>query len=853
MFKKNRYILPIIIIILIILITIAINNNWTIVFYGDSYKQQIQFYAGMWEKFHNGSIGFWDWTMLFGTNSFAQTFYCQITNPFLYIILLFPKVLIPQIYTFTNLLKIFLTYLTAYWWLKKINRSEPSSIIGALILCFSGWFLTMYEWGHLLDIFPLYFIAFIFVENYLHSKKMYPIILTIALMTIINFYSSYMFLPFLLVYGVYRYYILYDYSSIKAYLKIILKFIFIILVGVGIAGLTLLPTAYIVIQTPRVNESYQYSIINFSMFYRFFSSIFLPMAYRIYSNVLSTVFASGSYGGVSLYCLFITPICILLVPFTKDKKEKKSIIALYLLFFTVMFFPILYKLLQGTTETRWFYMFSIISAIAVSYVNDQIINKQIEKKTFIYCFFVISVIMVLLIIYASSKAIIVDKILLPKYIIAMVIFTLLYLYSFYYNKVLFTVLLVTIEGCFCFILYLNLNKQVANTQINTTEFQTVLDYLKNNDDTFYRIQFSQKIIKNNANFDDYNYVLANLPYAYDLMGTSGYTSLYNFDQSDYINRYQKDWTFYQSEGHVYNTSLENVKYWIGYNNETVPFGFSFIANIDEFSIYQNNYFIELGYYTDKLLDDDVVLNRPYLTQDQLLAQYAVVDKGQNIYQLDSNLIPIGQWVNPEYFEYNLTNSNAGTLIIVENFKMPYLSIKYLMNDDIVLQKYFYECNYVGLYCPNDIQFNKIIVEFDYRFIDDLKMNVYMMQDFDLFDTIYQQHSQNKLENIVFKNDSVTADISIDDTFENGILVTSIAYDEGWKAYVDGVETDIEKVNLGFIGLRLSTGVHHIEFRYLSPYFTEGMILSGVSLLALFLSERKRIKKVFQHSLHHQDK
>ena len=49
----------------------------------------------------------------------------------------------------------------------------------------------------------------------------------------------------------------------------------------------------------------------------------------------------------------------------------------------------------------------------------------------------------------------------------------------------------------------------------------------------------------------------------------------------------------------------------------------------------------------------------------------------------------------------------------------------------------------------------------------------------------------------------------------GLLFTSIPYDAGWTAYVDGEKYEIDKVGNAFIALKLAAGDHVIEFKYFS--------------------------------------
>lgn len=78
--------------------------------------------------------------------------------------------------------------------------------------------------------------------------------------------------------------------------------------------------------------------------------------------------------------------------------------------------------------------------------------------------------------------------------------------------------------------------------------------------------------------------------------------------------------------------------------------------------------------------------------------------------------------------------------------------------------------------------------------------------------------------------------------KSGILQISTSYSNGWKAYVDGKETEIINVNTGFIGIPLSEGEHDIYIVYSTPWIKTGAIISilGISILVIIIvKERKR--------------
>lgn len=61
--------------------------------------------------------------------------------------------------------------------------------------------------------------------------------------------------------------------------------------------------------------------------------------------------------------------------------------------------------------------------------------------------------------------------------------------------------------------------------------------------------------------------------------------------------------------------------------------------------------------------------------------------------------------------------------------------------------------------------------------------------------------------------------------QDGILMLTIPYENGWKAYVDDKEVEIHKVNYGFSGICLEAGSHSIRMEYHCPGFAVGVICS----------------------------
>ncbi len=70
--------------------------------------------------------------------------------------------------------------------------------------------------------------------------------------------------------------------------------------------------------------------------------------------------------------------------------------------------------------------------------------------------------------------------------------------------------------------------------------------------------------------------------------------------------------------------------------------------------------------------------------------------------------------------------------------------------------------------------------------------------------------------------------------KSGLFLTSVLYDTGWKAYVDGKEVEITPVKDTFIAFELSEGEHIVEFKFTSQGFCGGLVISLAGLMVFML-------------------
>ena len=121
-------------------------------------------------------------------------------------------------------------------------------------------------------------------------------------------------------------------------------------------------------------------------------------------------------------------------------------------------------------------------------------------------------------------------------------------------------------------------------------------------------------------------------------------------------------------------------------------------------------------------------------------------------------------------------------------------------------------------------------------VDDISVYCQPMEKLDEY---VQQRRAVSLQNVKEELNSVSGTV---DAKKDQLLVLSIPYQNGWNAYVDGEKVPIRKVNIMYIGLDITSGMHTVELRYEMPGIRISIVISVISLgifvAALFI-RRKR--------------
>ncbi|HHV65676.1 MAG TPA: YfhO family protein [Peptococcaceae bacterium] len=309
-------------------------------------------------------------------------------------------------------------------------------------------------------------------------------------------------------------------------------------------------------------------------------------------------------------------------------------------------------------------------------------------------------------------------------------------------------------------------------------------------------------------------------------------------------------------------SLLGIKYVLSAGEKGL--GYQEIMDKGEFKAYRNNYALPLAFLThrDLLIYDPTKDDNPFTLQNTLLNLahgYSEENKFQAYFRpltlkdtkLDNAFLSLEQGkevigrVNTSQeasVEYTLVCPEEGQAYAC--FQTITNEVKIYVNDQEIK-------GYLPLY-------NKRIVDLGYQrqgaelhvrltfrnqgFTLAKKYFYYLCEDA-LARAILPLRN-NPLENIRVEGTSVQGKVTVTGEGKD-LLFTSILYDPGWQAFIDGQKAPTRKIGRAFLGVEVPPGEHEILLKFAPKGLTVGMVITGISvgmlLFLVFLLFSKKLK------------
>ena len=130
-----------------------------------------------------------------------------------------------------------------------------------------------------------------------------------------------------------------------------------------------------------------------------------------------------------------------------------------------------------------------------------------------------------------------------------------------------------------------------------------------------------------------------------------------------------------------------------------------------------------------------------------------------------------------------------------------------------------------------------VIEFRFQFDDiDLSHLVLYRADVEKIKEVLDSRKNQELNVEQFSNTHLVGKVNITD--ESTVMMTSIPYNEGWKIEVDGKSVETKKSWDSFLSFPISRGKHKVEFFFKQKWSSLGLVVSVLSLIALFTIWKK---------------
>lgn len=347
------------------------------------------------------------------------------------------------------------------------------------------------------------------------------------------------------------------------------------------------------------------------------------------------------------------------------------------------------------------------------------------------------------------------------------------------------------------------------------------------DDSFYRIEKLDRKTKNDAAWNDYR-------------GVSVFSSTANGNFTEILGRlgFEKSTNAYSHYGFTpFSSALLSVKY--VFSNELIeePYLMTLYDYNEEASryLYELKYTLPLGFmvpedFTSSWLREG---NNPFAVQNSfaesatgytdMFTQITAISQGSTVSiepTEDSDIyIYVTNYVDSISWYTNLPDGSSGVSgsadglnhrQIVHIGEVPAGSIVTVSTNDSGISS-------LQLYAYN---FHEEVCEIA---INSLASEGFEVSEFD--DT--------------YIKGEITAST-------DGIMYTSIIYDKGWTAYVDGKKVEISSLNDALLTIPLTAGTHTIELKYMPTNLPIGLVITATAIaifIFLIVWDKKRHKNV----------
>ena len=761
----------------------------------------------------------------------------------LYSPLILPSYLLPFVKMSDYIMAVSITGLTAsvllfYYWLKSRKTDTGTAFILSLMFLLAGPMIGQYS-GQIMfvDYMPFLCLALIGVDRYFEQEKSGLFTVSVFLMIMTSFYFSIGGMLSLVLYGLHRYFEQREGNrvTVRSFLRDGLCFVRSMILAVLMSGFFLVPTA-LALTGGRSKEQ------NIS-----FASFFIP-------QITVERFAYSIYG-IGLTTLVIT---VLLTGLLYRKVYEKVLTYGCVI---VLVIPVFAYLLNGGLYIRdkVFIPFLPLLCYLIS-----IYLEKCRKRELSFIAGIVPYIITTIFVYIARNQFVskgigesIWKVLLAESILFLICYVL-YCAMKIYHKEKKEILMLALPSVICLAVTMNtfyqmkpdryVSRKLYRDVTGEQNRQAIKEALKD-DAGYYRTE--------QMGSDDENAADLNRIWDVDQNITSIYSSAYNPDYQTFRQKtfgleepFRNGMMQSVSKNPVFQRMM-GVRYIV--SDSDVP-GYTLVKKCGTTDIYQNKDAAPVMYATDRVMTEEEYKKLAFPYNQTAFLEYAVV--GEHTESSDQNIMTAYAPVSLK-MDNNRSTGGAEQKTMQQEGKKQILFLRFRVdnahpNKDVAVwingirnklsakDHVYYNENKIFTYAvPLKDGEDNISVTFGKGKYRLRHVQAYLGSLPERSELLYQ--SEIQVDKKQTEDNVIQGTIHVK---KDGWFITSISYDKHFKIYIDGKETEIQKVNTAFLGCKIESGNHEVKIIYHAPGTTTGKVLSliGIAGFVLVLVQEKRKQK-----------
>lgn len=852
----------------------------------DGWHQYYPFFADFREKLLSGGSLQYTWNIGMGTG-YTSLFAYYLSSPLNLLCVLVPSAFLPELFAFLTILKISLSGLFFALYLQIVYRKNDMSIpFFALMYAFCSW-VCGYYWNTMwLEVFALLPLFVAGTVSLLRDGKFRLYIIALALTLWCNYYIAYFCCIFILL--CFIGYCITCWNGFGNFLRRFLRIGICTLIGVGIAAVLLIPTLK-AMQTTYSAKAKDVHMLAMNITTGVYGTTqdgqslldllktetlpgFLDASRQVLTGLMTAPEITSMEGLPNIFCGFSTVILAIFYFFCGKIKIREKIFNLLLLLFLLASF-----ILRGLDYAwhgfhfpnmlpyRFSFLFSFV-LIGMAYRAYHLIDSF--KKWYLFLLVPIAGLLIYN-LFCTENVGTLRLVINAAVLLGMIGFFFLRAPS-RTRRILSTLLLCGIVTCEMLIcLGLGMKKVGFTSKSDYPKkglgVQALLDYADtHSDELFWRTEVSSTQTLNDGALNDYHGV--------SIFTSSANVNFNRFSRSLGLSSWPGSNRFSYYEASPFTNTMCGIRYILDRDgNHLDPRFNSVTATSENVNLLECSSYVGLGFMADKNLAEFVTAEasyNPFPEQETMF--YLATGVERPLYnalqhsnlQCSENCTLTASGTSGTQYTYSSKGASERS-----NFSVCYTADRtglYCATTKVNDAKEVHVYRNGVLVCSRNIKARALFSIGEFEMGDEIKMTYFMDAGHEgtISVDVRMHNDAVYREGLAALADEPWVLTDFSDTHlegnitakQDGLFYTSIPYEPGWTATVDGkpvllaetYDPSSESVNLtdAVIAFPLSAGTHTIELNYSAPGLGLGALISGVSAAAfallLWLCRKKHV-------------